>query len=1004
MKSMLRRAAALLLSAMLLVPTALASDALGSRIYSYTLNICQNTTLTREVMWSASRKDLRTENYVTYQPSASVSPQVSFGSSVLAMQTVTSMAKDLEKDGDRVLSGINGDYFVMATGNPLGLLVTDGVLRSSASYLNALGFKADGTAVIGKPDLTLRADFKGYSLKISEINKIRESNGYYLYSEDFGTTTKNTKPGVDIILTPVTTNPGQTVKGADGTSLIASRQLGIGKMVYCKVDKVVEATGATPIPQGKLVFSIAATGNDWLLETARSLQPGDTMNIEIFSQDTRWNQVDCAVGAMYWILSGGKVTSTLDATTAAPRTAVGIKPDGKVIFYTIDGRQSGHSVGATEKMVAQRLAELGCTEAVLLDGGGSTTMVSTYPDYGSSALVNKPSEGSLRSVTNAIFLVSNLSPTGTPGSLYVSPTSLMLLPGATTQCVATAMDSGWYPMKTLPGTVTWSSPEQAVSESGLFTAPAKTGVYTVTAASGGVSGSAKIQVYDTPDSIYVNNKATGKNVSTVSMTPGQTMDLDAAASYRTIGLTGGDRCFTWSCDPAIGTITPDGVFTAGSATATGKIKVAAGNFAVTITVNVTAPGYFRLLDDFEGSSSLFTSNNARLTPDTTAANVQYGRQSLQVSYTFNKEALMQSKPTTITEKDRILSMWVYGDNSGNTLSAAFSKSDGSTVTQSMTQLNFSGWKYLSAAVPADAAAFTGLLITGSQTKGTIWLDQLTLSNQKERDSAAPTVNLSVNESSVTAKLSDNAENSLSKDRISLTVDGKAVPFQYSKDTLTATLAGLGSSLHRVTVTAADCCGNLGRASVTLAGTSSAQPFADMNGHWAADCTARLNELGIISGVQEGSRLNFLPNRSITRGDFALMAARWLGLDAEKYRSVSLPYADAASIPGWDLNAVKALYAEGIMQGSRDANGTLRANASASITRAEAMTILGRMQAKGYPDASLSAFSDAGSVPAWAKPYVSSLVGQQVVSGSDGNLRPGSSVTRAEVAKMLFTLW
>ncbi len=47
---------------------------LGSTIYDYTLDICDGTTLTREVMWSASKSDLRTENYVTYTPPAASPP------------------------------------------------------------------------------------------------------------------------------------------------------------------------------------------------------------------------------------------------------------------------------------------------------------------------------------------------------------------------------------------------------------------------------------------------------------------------------------------------------------------------------------------------------------------------------------------------------------------------------------------------------------------------------------------------------------------------------------------------------------------------------------------------------------------------------------------------------------------------------------------------------------------------------------------------------------------
>ncbi len=95
---------------------------------------------------------------------------------------------------------------------------------------------------------------------------------------------------------------------------------------------------------------------------------------------------------------------------------MGTKPNGEVVFYTIDGRQAGHSVGATIQMVAQRLKELGCTNAILLDGGGSTTMVSTYPDYGSSLHHQQALGRHPRAVSNAVFLLSNLSPTNQPGS------------------------------------------------------------------------------------------------------------------------------------------------------------------------------------------------------------------------------------------------------------------------------------------------------------------------------------------------------------------------------------------------------------------------------------------------------------------------------------------------------------------------------------------------------------------------------------------------------------
>lgn len=106
MKSILRRITALALCAVLLCSTALASDALGGKIYGYTLDICDDTTLTREVMWSSSRSDLRTENYVTYKPSDSISPVVSFGSSTRTSRPSPPWPRPWKRTGAAFSSGL----------------------------------------------------------------------------------------------------------------------------------------------------------------------------------------------------------------------------------------------------------------------------------------------------------------------------------------------------------------------------------------------------------------------------------------------------------------------------------------------------------------------------------------------------------------------------------------------------------------------------------------------------------------------------------------------------------------------------------------------------------------------------------------------------------------------------------------------------------------------------------------------------------------------------------
>ncbi|MCR4965800.1 MAG: phosphodiester glycosidase family protein [Bacteroidales bacterium] len=74
-------------------------------------------------------------------------------------------------------------------------------------------------------------------------------------------------------------------------------------------------------------------------------------------------------------------------TNRHPRSAVGIRPDGTILFFTVDGRIK-ESAGMSLEELTRTLEWLGCTEAINLDGGGSTTMyVYDYPENG---IVNCP--------------------------------------------------------------------------------------------------------------------------------------------------------------------------------------------------------------------------------------------------------------------------------------------------------------------------------------------------------------------------------------------------------------------------------------------------------------------------------------------------------------------------------------------------------------------------------------------------------------------------------------
>lgn len=1022
-------AAAGLVLSLLLGQAAFASDALGHDLHTVTTPVSEGVTVTRGYFWSDTYNDLRTERYVTYTPNPDVSPAVAYGDSVLSRATLTGMARTLENQGKRVVGGVNGDFYVLATGQPLGLVVTDGALRSSSSYHYAVGFREDGTAFVGQPNLYISALMLDERVTVfGGVNKVRqvrtfEGGGLTLLTRDFGATTQNTSPGVDVFLKPVTGELGETIPKEEtglAMDLTTSDVLKIGGRVRCVVDHVTEAEGANPIPEGYLVLTMNGRDDEGTLNMLRTLEPGDEVAIDVVSEDGRWAECTEAVGAMYRLLENGEIGTNLSAERTA-RTAIGVKEDGAVIFYTMDGKQAGYSIGANCTQIALRLKELGCVEAVGLDGGGSTTLGLTGPADGAMNVVNRPSDGAQRANSTAIFLTTEISATGEPAYLQVTPGDALMLSGAELSLDAYIVDTGYRLMGTAAEAI-YKADGNATVKKNIFTAGEVAGVVTVTAAQDNLTGTAVVTVISTPDEIMVTNEITGRTVRTLSLDPNETVDMTAAAIWRNLPLMSGDANYTWACDEDVGAVTADGLFTAGDKTASGELTVTAGERTVTIPVNVA--GHILPLLDLEGKELPFgASEGVELTLDTDLAHVRTGRQSLKVDYAIGEGgAAALTTGLSIPSGERYVGLWVHGDGSANSLVAAFTKEEKERLV-SVCGLGFTGWKHVLLAVPEGYRTLAELRFIyggGERREGTVWLDQLTTANEQVEDFTPPGIDLTVENGWIKAVVSDNMDRSFEKGAVVLQYDGVTLPANWSKvqSTLSAPLPESSGGTHRITVTAMDVSGNLGRASYDLilegaepvedpaGGQEPVKPvFADMEGHWAESYALYLYEQGVARGSPsaDGLELYYLPNTNITRAEFFTMVARWMGLELTEYENYDLPFADMNDVPVWARAPLAAMYDRGIVTGSLDM-GVLYAYPLAGISRSEVMTILGRTQQRGCPEAELENFTDYADVPAWAESYVRGLVGQGIINGyADGALRPGAPMTRGEVAKVLYAL-
>jgi hypothetical protein len=174
-----------------------------------------------------------------------------------------------------------------------------------------------------------------------------------------------------------------------------------------------------------------------------------------------------------------------------------------------------------------------------------------------------------------------------------------------------------------------------------------------------------------------------------------------------------------------------------------------------------------------------------------------------------------------------------------------------------------------------------------------------------------------------------------------------------------------------------------------------QSFADAAGKWYEKTADEMASRCVIFGRTNG---DFDGGASITRAEFAAIVVRALGLP----ESGTSSFSDVAS-SAWCYGAVSAASEYGIVCGYTD--GSFRPNAN--ITRQEAMAMVARAakvaELNGVTTADLSKFSDAATVGAWAREYVTYNVANGLIVGNNGYLKPNADISRAETATVILRL-
>lgn len=564
-----KKITSLILAVSLITTTALAS-VLGSETYSATeIEVAAGTKYVNNVfIGDQSGVGKQTENYYVYTPNDGVVPVIVNDRHIFGKTTVSSMLQKIQDRGMYPLMVMNSDFFSFKTGVPMGHQVVDGIVMTKDSEgEDAVGIREDGTAFISWLAINTTVTINGgETVMVENVNKYPQPYAIYLLTDDFSTTTQHDTPNYNVIIGSVS---GEMVLGGEVSGV---------------VEQVVESDGPINIPAGKIVLTADNNVPAERMAAIKKFNVGDQVTVKNTAEgDDRWSECKYIQGSIGGrILNNGEYNGIDEA--AAPRSAVGITVDGELLFYTVDGRQTGHSYGVRLKTLAARLKELGCVDAINFDGGGSTCIAGVYPGTTQGVVLNSPSDGTERSVATFFALMNTRQPSGIPARLHLTPAGGNYLSGTMEQFTVKATDTNDHPVN-FSGEILYTSEGSTYTSTDGTARIIGNGSVSVTATSGDISGSAKMTVFSTPDDIVVYDQKNNA-VKSLNVRGGESIQLRAVATVGSKELLSDSKCYKWSADKNIGFVNEEGLFTATTAVATGNIAVTAGNKTVYIPVVV----------------------------------------------------------------------------------------------------------------------------------------------------------------------------------------------------------------------------------------------------------------------------------------------------------------------------------------------------------------------------------------------------------------------------------
>ena len=499
---------------------------------------------------------------------------------------ISTMIRYAEELGKNVLATVNTDFFNTANGVPIGVVIEDGIYKSSPNNRNSVCFGYDGSVNIIEPASVImkllnngggeEADNTGATMNVVDLNKGRsEVGGLTLYSAAYSTVSTRTS------------TPGWFVK-----LKILEGELTVSGSMQLEVTEKITSDGAIPIGEGYLVLSAADKVELGFQYDKFAI--GDIIALTTTCDNDILTKARYATGGGdILVINGEKAASenwTPSLKSIAPRTAFGIRDDGTVVSYVVDGRNSSHSQGMTLDELADEMLRQGCVSAVNFDGGGSSALAVRLPGEKTAKVVSKPSDGSERGCATYLLFVTDALSDGVVKNLGLANNGAVLLAESSLELAFNASDTGFVPLDVPGDVVAEAADTNARIDGNTYTAGSIAGPDTIKlySPSTQAQGLGEIYVITRPTSMTATRKDSGKEITSVILNPGEILEFDINATYFSRTVTAQPHSFEYTVTGDIGEMTAPGVFTTAKAIGRmGAITVTAGGRSIEIKAEIS---------------------------------------------------------------------------------------------------------------------------------------------------------------------------------------------------------------------------------------------------------------------------------------------------------------------------------------------------------------------------------------------------------------------------------